>query len=132
LLISGADRPRYHAGAVLAGNASVALLEAARRQLIGVGVDADVAGRVLARLLASVADNVTRHGLDEALSGPIRRGDVGTVLRNLDALDAADPAAAEAYRELGRITVAVARGLPSGPSGEVAARLLDALATRRR
>ena len=121
------SRARYHAAAVLAGNASLALLEAARRQLVALGLDADVSARVLAGLLGSVAGNVQRLGLDEALSGPIRRGDVETVTRNLDALDSGDPEAAAVYRLLGRLTLGVAARLPAAPSATERERLSEVL-----
>ena len=116
-------RPRYHAAAVLAGNASLGLLDVALRQLDALGVPRLAGARAVAALLASVAENVALLGPDEALSGPIRRGDLDTVTRNLAALDAGDPAAAETYRQTGLLTLDVARRLAVPPPAEA----LDAI-----
>lgn len=127
LAIPPAARARYHAAAVLAGNGPQALLDAARRQLVDIGVDAQAAGGVLAHLLASVSENVGRMGIESALTGPVRRGDVVTVRRNLEALERADAAGAELYRALARATVDLAVRLPDGPDGETAAALLEVI-----
>jgi predicted short-subunit dehydrogenase-like oxidoreductase (DUF2520 family) len=57
------------------------------------------AERLVAPLLSAALDNALRHG-DRALTGPVARGDVGTVRIHLRELDAADPDLAETYRVL--------------------------------
>ncbi|HZE37464.1 MAG TPA: DUF2520 domain-containing protein [Stackebrandtia sp.] len=58
---------------------------------------------MLAPLLHAALDNTLRLG-DNALTGPIVRGDSGTVASHLRALDAAAPDSVAAYRELARRT----------------------------
>ena len=53
-------------------------------------------------------DNLGALGLPNALTGPIARGDAGTVARHLQALAALDPDIAELYRELARFTLPIA------------------------
>ena len=84
-------RPLYHAGAVLASNAVIALLGLAERVLNDAGVDDPVA-RFLPLTLASVG-NTGDLGPGAALTGPAVRGDAATVERNLRALAEHAPAA---------------------------------------
>lgn len=84
--IAAAAKPRYHAAAVLASNYAVGLAGAAERVLAASGVPAAVAARVFGPLLAGTAANVTALGPAAALTGPVRRGDAGTVARHLAVL----------------------------------------------
>jgi predicted short-subunit dehydrogenase-like oxidoreductase (DUF2520 family) len=79
-------RPLYHAAAALVANSAAALAEAALELLGTAGVPRKTAAAMVGPLLASVANNVTAVGLPEALSGPVRRGDVTAVAGHLDAL----------------------------------------------
>lgn len=103
-------RPLYHAAAVLASNDLVALSGLAAGAFEVAGVP-DVRSAMLPLQRATV-DNVGRLGPAAALTGPVVRGDVGTVDRNLAALDARLPEAVAAYVVLARaaLDVAVAAG----------------------
>lgn len=129
LEIPPSARARYHAAAVLAGNAPVGLLHLARRQLTEAGVSRDDADAAVLRLLGSVVENAAERGIDEALSGPIRRGDVETVERHLRALSATDESAARAYAALGLATLDLATGLQDGPDPAVVEALRSILET---
>jgi predicted short-subunit dehydrogenase-like oxidoreductase (DUF2520 family) len=61
--------------------------------------------RLIAPLLSAALDNVLRHG-DRALTGPVTRGDVGTVRAHLAVLAERAPGVAPAYAALARRTVA--------------------------
>ncbi|HEY1100027.1 MAG TPA: DUF2520 domain-containing protein [Myxococcota bacterium] len=98
-----ADRARYHAGAVIAGNLATALLQLGIEQLVAAGVDVDVARTSLARLLASTAQRAIEQPLPAALTGPIARGDVDTVTKHLGAI--ADDVTVDLYRRLSRVLV---------------------------
>ena len=90
------DRALYHAAAVLAGNAPLALLERATTLLRAAGVDARVAEEALTSLLLGAVANARRLGVRAALTGPVVRNDAGTVARHLRALEH-DPASQELY-----------------------------------
>jgi predicted short-subunit dehydrogenase-like oxidoreductase (DUF2520 family) len=83
---------RYHAAAVIASNHLVALLGQAERVAATVGAPME-AFLDLAR--GSLAD-VAALGPRDALTGPVRRGDLATVERHLDALPPEERAAYEA------------------------------------
>jgi len=91
------DRTAYHAAASIASNLLVALEESAARLLRKAGVEA---GReLLAPLVLRTAANWAERGAD-ALTGPIARGDTGTVERHLEALRAIAPELLPAYEAL--------------------------------
>ncbi len=100
-------RDLYHAAAVLAGNAPLALLETATRLLEDAGVDRDTARAALAALLHGAAVNAVRDGPAQALTGPVARGDWEAVEAHLAAL-APHPRARDVYqvmaREMERLT----------------------------
>jgi predicted short-subunit dehydrogenase-like oxidoreductase (DUF2520 family) len=83
---------------------------------------------MLGPLLGAAMDNALRFG-DAALTGPIARGDAGTVARHLETLQSVAPDTVEAYVALGRLTAI--RALANGTlEVEQAASLLDVLAVR--
>lgn len=80
------DHAAYHAAAVLASNALVALLDAGRELLEQAGIPAAEAAKMLLPLARGTLENVQAQGLEVALTGPVARGDVGTVRRHLAVL----------------------------------------------
>ncbi|HET7564432.1 MAG TPA: DUF2520 domain-containing protein, partial [Gemmatimonadaceae bacterium] len=106
--IPDGEKARYHAAAVLASNFPVVLLALAERVLMGTGIDADQARRALRPLFHAAAENVRSRTAADALTGPVVRGDVGTVRAHLEALRD-DPESLDAYRVLARAAIDVAR-----------------------
>ena len=62
-------------------------------------------------LLDAAVDNVLRRG-DQALTGPIARGDVGSVAAHIETIKREHPELLQPYRVLGRLTAE--RALASG------------------
>jgi predicted short-subunit dehydrogenase-like oxidoreductase (DUF2520 family) len=120
-------RPLYHAGLAFGANQLITLVTQSADLLTAAGVE--VPQRMLGPLLSAALDNALRSG-DRALTGPVARGDSGTVLSHLTTLAARAPEAVDAYVALSRLTAgrALAAGLLEV---DAAADLLDALATRR-
>ncbi len=93
-------------------------------------------------LMEGALDEVERRGPTAALTGPIRRGDVETVNRHLEALAGLDsgspeskPRKADLYRMLGQIALEIAAraGLEPAAVGRVSRALTrNVAATRRR
>lgn len=98
LVVAGAARPRYHAAAVFASNFLVACLKVAAEELRdatdGQGGLRDLIPLARAALLA-----LDERGLSEGVTGPVARGDAGTIRRHLEALG---PERSELYRNLAR------------------------------
>ena len=101
LEVDPAQAPLYHAAAVLAGNAPLALLAEATRLLEAAGVSRADAHEALAALLEGAAQNARRGGPAAALTGPVARGDSDAITAHLEAL-AAYPEARDLYLHLTR------------------------------
>lgn len=104
--VSRRGKALYHAGAVLACNDLVALLDAAFGLFGLAGVPAPRARAALAPLVRRTVENVLALGPARALTGPVARGDAGTVARHLAALRGRPR---EIYLSLGRATLDLAR-----------------------
>ncbi|MEO3817399.1 DUF2520 domain-containing protein [Plantactinospora sp. B24E8] len=107
--IAESDRPLYHAALAHGANHLVTLVNEAADRLRDAGVT-DPA-RVLGPLLRAALDNALRYG-DAALTGPVSRGDAGTVARHLDRLAGTAPDSVPSYLALARRTAdrAIAAG----------------------
>jgi predicted short-subunit dehydrogenase-like oxidoreductase (DUF2520 family) len=92
--VAEADRQLYHAALVTGANHLVTLIAEAADLLRTAGV-ADPA-RVLGPLLTAALDNGLRRG-DRGLTGPVSRGDVGTVHNHLATLTERAPDSVAAY-----------------------------------
>lgn len=116
-------RPLYHAALATGANHIVTLVNQAADLLKATGVEQP--SRMLGPLLGAALDNSLRHG-DAAMTGPVARGDAGTVRAHLDVLR--DPPIRSAYVALSRL--AAVRALAAGilPADRAEA-LLDVLAS---
>ena len=92
--IADADRPIYHAAAVIGGNYLVTLHRAATRLLSEVGAPAEAIVPLMRRTIEN----------DFELTGPIARGDRATVDAHLAALAERDPDLVPLYRALAEAT----------------------------
>jgi predicted short-subunit dehydrogenase-like oxidoreductase (DUF2520 family) len=121
LRIAERRRPHYHAAAVMASNYLVGVLDAAVVLMEAAGIDEPTARRALAPLARTSASNVLEKGSLDALTGPLRRGDRGTIVTHLAAL-AQSPASVQGlYRAAGRHLLTMARrgGLPEAQAAEL-------------
>jgi predicted short-subunit dehydrogenase-like oxidoreductase (DUF2520 family) len=92
--VAEADRRLYHAALVTGANHLVTLVAEAADLLRTAGIGDP--GRVLAPLLTAALDNGLRRG-DRGLTGPVSRGDVGTVQDHLETLTERAPESVAAY-----------------------------------
>jgi predicted short-subunit dehydrogenase-like oxidoreductase (DUF2520 family) len=99
LSLAGVNRALYHAAAVFASNDVVALMSAASRTWAIAGLPEAVAREALSPLLSATAANIASLDLTSALTGPVARGDTGTISAHLDALSAT-PELRDLYRRL--------------------------------
>jgi len=121
------NRALYHAALAFAANHLVTLVTQSASLLRAAG--ADNPERMLGPLLSAALDNALRFG-DAGLTGPVARGDDGTVAAHVAAIAARDPGALPAYRALARLTAD--RALAAGRlSADDAERLLGVLGDGR-
>jgi predicted short-subunit dehydrogenase-like oxidoreductase (DUF2520 family) len=121
----------YHAAAVMVSNYQAALVDAALELMEGAGVDRHTALLALRPLIEQSTGNILQSGPAAALTGPIRRGDLNTVLRHILALRKAPPEVLELYAAAGLQTVSLAErsGLPPAEAQEIAKALAHASTT---
>jgi predicted short-subunit dehydrogenase-like oxidoreductase (DUF2520 family) len=120
------SKAAYHAAAVLSAGGFVALLDAIAELGRAAGLDEQGALAVYGGLLEQTLGNARALGIRAALTGPMTRGDVGTLERHLDAMrrlapDALPLYAAAAERE---IALAEARGSLAPEAAESMRRIL--------
>jgi predicted short-subunit dehydrogenase-like oxidoreductase (DUF2520 family) len=112
LALDGTQMASYHAAAALASNYLVATIDAAAAVLATAGVSPDKAAQALVPLAEGALRNIAAHGTTGGLTGPVRRGDLATVSRHLDAIRAR-PELVEIYRVLARRAVEIAERIDS-------------------
>jgi predicted short-subunit dehydrogenase-like oxidoreductase (DUF2520 family) len=101
-------KPIYHAGGVFACNYLAALIEAAMRAHEKAGIPRSASLAALEPLVRETVDAIFEAGPARALTGPISRGDVATVRRQLAQVREWDRGMGELYRGLGLLAVALA------------------------
>ncbi|RFU86345.1 DUF2520 domain-containing protein [Streptomyces triticagri] len=108
--IEESARPLYHAALALGANHLVTLVAEAMDLLRTAGVEAP--DRMLGPLLGAALDNALRSG-DGALTGPVARGDAGTVAAHVTELRKHAPGTVAGYLAMARATAdrALAHGL---------------------
>ncbi len=84
--ISSAEKPLYHAAAVMTSGNVVALFDIALEMLVQSGLTRKLARRILQPLLESTVRSLATKDPKQALTGTFSRGDVETVKRHLAAL----------------------------------------------
>jgi predicted short-subunit dehydrogenase-like oxidoreductase (DUF2520 family) len=106
--LKAGDKVLYHAAAVISCNYMVTLVKMASDLWQNFGVPPAQAIEALMPLLRGTLNNLAGIGLPGALTGPIARGDTGTVRKHLAALGKSAPRLLSTYRELGMQTVPIA------------------------
>ena len=104
------DKVVYHAAAVFACNYMVTLVELATDLWQTFGVPQKEATKALIPLLRGTVNNINNIGLPDCLTGPISRGDLGTISKHLTALEDKNPSLLAAYKQLGLHTIPIALG----------------------
>jgi len=102
------DKVLYHAAAVFACNYLVTLVKMALDLWQDFGVTQKDATTALMPLLKGTINNIDNIGLPDCLTGPIARGDLGTISKHLNALEAKRPTLLHTYKQLGLQTVPIA------------------------
>jgi predicted short-subunit dehydrogenase-like oxidoreductase (DUF2520 family) len=109
ILLSPSDKPLYHAAAVFVSNYVVTLLKAGTDLFSEMGISPDRAVKILMPLMKGNLSNIELTGLPGCLTGPIARGDSGTVEKHIRTLRERSPGYLQLYAELGIQTVSIAK-----------------------
>jgi predicted short-subunit dehydrogenase-like oxidoreductase (DUF2520 family) len=98
----------YHAAACMASNYLTALMHMVETTYQSLGLSRQEAIRAFWPLVRGTLLNIETRGAAESLTGPIARGDAGTIEKHLQALRESLPDLLGAYCELGLMTVDIA------------------------
>ena len=108
IVLKAEDKILYHAAAVFACNYLITLVKIATDLWQSFGIPPQQATQALLPLLRGTINNIDATGIPRCLTGPIARGDSGTIKKHLDALQKAAPELIATYRELGLKTIPIA------------------------
>jgi predicted short-subunit dehydrogenase-like oxidoreductase (DUF2520 family) len=123
--LKASDKVAYHAAAVFACNYLVTLVKLATDLWQTFSIPPDQATRALLPLIHGTLHNIESIGIPQCLTGPIARGDTGTINKHLKTLQEKAPALLSPYKELGRQTVPIA--LAKGRIDQQQAQELEAI-----
>ena len=107
-------KPAYHAAAVISSNFPVVLASVAGHLLHDIGIPDASAYQAVDSLMSGAIANMKQALPDDALTGPVVRGDAETVGKHLRALEGLEPAR-EIYRALSSAAVEIARTRGTDP-----------------
>jgi predicted short-subunit dehydrogenase-like oxidoreductase (DUF2520 family) len=118
--IKAGDKVIYHAAAVLACNYLVTLVKLATDLWQTFNIPPEQAIQALLPLVRGTISNIDAVGIPQCLTGPIARGDTGTVKKHLNALREVAPELTQTYQELGlkTIPIALAKGEINGQQAD--------------
>jgi predicted short-subunit dehydrogenase-like oxidoreductase (DUF2520 family) len=102
-------KPAYHAAAMLAAGGLIGLLDGVAEVARGAGLDERGALAIYGPLMRQSLGNAELLGIGPALTGPLARGDAGTVAAHLDALRRLAPGALSLYRAVAEREIGLAQ-----------------------
>ncbi len=105
--ITEGDKPLYHAAACLASNYLTTLIHSVEAIYQSLGIAPAAALRAFWPLVQGTMQNIETKGTVQALTGPISRGDAGTVAKHLTALRERFPSLLPLYCALGKETISL-------------------------
>jgi predicted short-subunit dehydrogenase-like oxidoreductase (DUF2520 family) len=121
------DKALYHAAAVLVSNYVVTLLKISTDFFYDMGIKRASAVKILMPLMKGNLLNIERMGIPDGLTGPIARGDTGTIEKHIRAIIQRSPENLDLYAELGlrTLSIAVEKGGLSGKAEATFKRLFQ-------
>ena len=106
--VAAEDKPLYHAAACMASNYLVTLMYLVEEVYGRMGLSRDEARRAFWPLVKGTIANVEDRGAIPSLTGPIARGDAGSIRKHLRGIRTRFPEMMNLYREMGLFTAEVA------------------------
>ncbi|WP_168198198.1 Rossmann-like and DUF2520 domain-containing protein [Crassaminicella thermophila] len=98
----------YHMTACVVSNYLVTLMDYGLSLFLSIGIDEEEGYKALYPLIEGTIKNIYNLGTKNALTGPIARGDIGTVQKHIEALKNIKPDCLEFYKFLGLKTAELA------------------------
>jgi len=107
--ISSDQKPLYHTAACFASNYLVSLMNTVESIYQAIGLNEKDAKKAYLPLVYGSLKNIENSGSISSLTGPIARGDFGTIKKHISAINKNLPQFSSLYSSLGLITVKVAQ-----------------------
>ncbi len=126
--LKASDMAAYHTAAVIASNYLTTLVKSATDLWQTFSIPPEQATRALLPLLRGTLHNIDAMGIPLCLTGPIARGDTGTIEKHIDTLQRLTPHLLTTYKELGLQTIPIA--LAKGKINEQQAREIGTILKR--
>lgn len=98
----------YHAACVFLCNYLTSISETGLQIAESAGLNRDEFWQAVTPLMRATLDNISRHGTQDSLSGPIARGDHATISKHLNELSKAPKLTTKAYKVLGQQAINLA------------------------
>ena len=108
IILKADDKVAYHTAAVFASNYTVALVKMATDLWKTFSIPPDQATKALLPLIQGTLHNIETIGIPQCLTGPIARGDKGTIRKHLNEIRKKAPELLFPYKELGLQTIPIA------------------------
>ena len=109
ITISASDKVRYHIASVFASNYITGIIDLSYSILETTSDKSYASRKILDPLIRGNINNYLENGAIKALTGPISRGDVSTVMEHLTEIKALSKDLLKIYIELGKVTLELAR-----------------------
>jgi predicted short-subunit dehydrogenase-like oxidoreductase (DUF2520 family) len=106
--IAPAQKALYHAASAVIANYQIAIIDLGLTMLTELGYTREQALQLAEPLVRQNVDNLFALDCGQALSGPIARGDAGTVAKHVAAITATNQEWLDLYRRLGSLTIELA------------------------
>ena len=104
--IDPSKKSLYHSAAVLSCNYLNTLVEIGLKTYEKAGVDRAISSKIIGTIAKDTLHNIFESTPAEALTGPIARGDVATIMKHVEALKLEDDEPLlEVYKTLGKATL---------------------------
>jgi len=109
IFVKDETKPIYHAAACIASNYLVALIDYAVCINEKIGISSEESTKGLISLIDGTVDNIRKMGTKKSLTGPIARGDTGTIRDHLNIFEKVlDKEDIEIYKVMGKKTAEIA------------------------
>jgi len=108
IYITPEQKPLYHAAACIASNYLVSLMSVVESIYLSIGFSEKDARKAYLPLVYGSLKNIEKQGCAKALTGPIARGDSGTVQKHIEAMACHLPDYLPLYSSMGMIAVKLA------------------------
>lgn len=109
LYIKPEQKPLYHAAACIASNYLVSLMSVVEAIYLSIGFSEKDARKAYLPLVYGSLKNIENQGCAGALTGPIARGDSGTIRKHIEAMVRHLPEHSTLYANMGMTAVKLAR-----------------------